>query len=448
MASTVLDSKVFGPLFATDEMQKVFSDENLVQKWLDTEVALAVSEAKLGIIPQKAADEIKKKGKAELLDIPSIGEFYKSSITIVPLLKAFKVVLEDNAGEYVHWGATSQDIVDTGLMLQIKEAHAIILDKVRKSELAARKLAEKYRDTVMAGRTHVQHALPITMGFKAAVWAAEFGRHVERLKECEERLFIGQFSGAVGTLASLEKRGLEVQALMMKELGLNQPVIAWHSARDHIAEFINLLALIASTVAKISHEVLTLQRTETAELEEPFFMGKVGSSTMPHKRNPQVCENVIALTRSVRSIAPLAVESMNCEHERDWSCEIAEWEFVPRACMLLDTALLKNLDIMENMIVYPQHMERNLHILKGLMLSESVMMQLGEKLGRMSAHEIVYETCMAAFEKDQNMLDSLMNNPKVNKFFSKAEIENMLDPKKYTGLAGEFVDRVLQKKPQ
>lgn len=448
MASTVLDSKVFGPLFATDEMQKVFSDENLVQKWLDTEVALAVSEAKLGIIPQKAAHEIKKKGKAELLDIPSIGEFYKSSITIVPLLKAFKVVLEDNAGEYVHWGATSQDIVDTGLILQIKEAHAIILDKVRKSELAARKLAEKYRDTVMAGRTHVQHALPITMGFKAAVWAAEFGRHVERLKECEERLFIGQFSGAVGTLASLEKRGLEVQALMMKELGLNQPVIAWHSARDHIAEFINLLALIASTVAKISHEVLTLQRTETAELEEPFFMGKVGSSTMPHKRNPQVCENVIALTRSVRSIAPLAVESMNCEHERDWSCEIAEWEFVPRACMLLDTALLKNLDIMENMIVYPQHMERNLHILKGLMLSESVMMQLGEKLGRMSAHEIVYETCMAAFEKDQNMLDSLMNNPKVNKFFSKAEIENMLDPKKYTGLAGEFVDRVLQKKPQ
>lgn len=448
MASTVLDSLVFGPLFSTEKMKQVFSDENLVQKWLDTEVALASAEAKLGIIPQKAADEIKKKGKAELLDIASIGEFYKSSITIVPLLKAFKKVLDDDAGEYVHWGATSQDIVDTGLMLQIKEAHVIILDKVRRSELAAREIAKKYRDTVMAGRTHVQHALPITMGFKAAVWAAEFARHVERLKECEGRLFIGQFSGAVGTLASLEKRGLEVQELMMKELGLNQPLIAWHSARDHIAEFINLLALISSTVAKVSHEVLTLQRTEVAELEEPFFMGKVGSSTMPHKRNPQVCENVIALTRSVRSIAPLAVEVMNCEHERDWGCEVAEWEFVPRACMLSDTALEKNLDIMENMIVYPQHMERNLNILKGLMLSESVMMHLGEKLGRMSAHEIVYKSCMEAFEHDRSMLESMMANPKVAEFFSKEEIETMLDPKRYTGLAGEFVDRVLNQQPQ
>lgn len=443
MHSTVIDSLVFRHLFSTEDMRRIFSDRNLVQKWLDTEAALAKAEAALGIVPQAAADEIVAKAKADLLDIVSIGEFYKSSITIVPLLKAFKAVLADNAGEYVHWGATSQDIVDTGLILQIKEAHAVLLAKVEKCEKACRELAARHRDLVMAGRTHVQHALPITMGFKAAVWASELARHLDRLNECRERLFIGQFSGAVGTLASLEDRGLEVQKRMMADLGLNVPDIAWHTARDHIAEFMGILAMIAASLAKITHEVLTLQRTEIAELEEPFFMGKVGSSTMPHKRNPQVCENVIALTKGVRALAPAAVEAMICENERDWSCELAEWEFVPRACQLLDAALEKSADILENLIVYPAHMERNLFALKGLMLSEAVMMHLGEKLGRMTAHEVIYKTCMAAFEQDRDMLEALAANPQVSAHFSREQLAELLDPHKYTGLAGQFVDRVL-----
>lgn len=448
MYSTVIDSKVFGPLFGTEEMRRVFSDENMVQQWLNTEAALAAAQGELGIIPKDMAREINSKAKAELLDIPSIGEFYKSSITIVPLLKAFKKVLDSNAGEYVHWGATSQDIVDTGLMLQIKAAHAILLRRLRQIEKGCYNLAEKHKSLVMAGRTHVQHALPITMGFKAAVWASEISRHVARMQECRDRLFIGQLSGAVGTLASMEDKGLEVQKRMMGILGLNVPDIAWHTARDHIAEFINLLALVAATVAKITHEVLALQRTEIGELEEPFFMGKVGSSTMPHKRNPQVCENVIALTKSVRYLAPLAVEAMICENERDWSCELAEWDLVPRACILSDAALEKTIDIIDNLIVYPKRMERNLGCLKGLMLSESVMMHLGEKLGRLTAHEVVYETCMAAFENDESMVTALMANPKVAEHFSEAEILEMLNPHKYIGLSVEFVDRVLQKRPR
>lgn len=448
MYSTVIDSKVFGPLFSTEEMRRVFSDENMVQQWLNTEAALAAAQGELGIIPKDIAKEINNKAKAELLDIPSIGEFYKSSITIVPLLKAFKKVLDNNAGEYVHWGATSQDIVDTGLMLQIKAAHGILLRRLRQIEKGCYNLAEKHKSLVMAGRTHVQHALPITMGFKAAVWASEISRHVARMQECQDRLFIGQLSGAVGTLASMEDKGLDVQKRMMGILDLNVPDIAWHTARDHIAEFINLLALIAATVAKITHEVLTLQRTEIGELEEPFFMGKVGSSTMPHKRNPQVCENVIALTKSVRYLAPLAVEAMICENERDWSCELAEWDLVPRACILSDAALEKTIDIIDNLIVYPKRMERNLDCLKGLMLSESVMMHLGEKLGRLTAHEVVYETCMAAFEKDESMVVALMANPKVAEHFSEAEILEMLNPHKYIGLSVEFVDRVLQKRPR
>lgn len=447
MASTVIDSKVFGCLFSTDSMRRIFSDANLVQKWLDTEAALAKAQAELGMIPPEAAMEICAKARAELLNIEEIGENYKSSITIVPLLKVFKKVLDNNAGEYVHWGATSQDIVDTGLILQIKEAHAELTQKVRRFQAAAYDLAEKHRDLVMAGRTHVIHALPITLGFKAAVWAAELDRHLARLDECQNRLFIGQLSGAVGTLASMEDKGLQVQELMMKELGLGVPDIAWHTARDHIAEFIGIQALIAGTTAKIAHEVLTLQRTEIGELEEPFFMGKVGSSTMPHKRNPQVCENIIALARGVRSLAPAAVEAMICENERDWSCELAEWEFVPRSCHLLDAALEKSIDVLENLIVYPKAIEENLYKLRGLMLSESVMMHLGEKMGRLTAHEVIYETCMKAFAENTSMQDALMQNPKVIKYFSAAEIEAMLEPHKYIGLATTFVDRVLAKRP-
>jgi adenylosuccinate lyase len=297
----------------------------------------------------------------------------------------------------------------------------------------------------MAGRTHVIHALPITFGFKTAMWASEVGRHLERLEEVKKRLFIGQFSGAVGTLASQEDKGLAVQKIMMSDLGLEVPEISWHPVRDHIAEFVSLLALIAGTIGKITHEILSLQRTEIAEVEEPFFMGKVGSSTMPHKRNPQVCENVIALCRSIRSIAPLAVETMICENERDWSCEIAEWEFVPRACHLIGAALEKTIDILSNLIVYPQNMEQNLGKLKGLMLSEAVMMHLGEKMGRLTAHEVVYETCMKAYAEGATMLEALMKNEKVSKYFSIDELQEILNPHKYTGLAGVFVDRVVSR---
>lgn len=447
MHSTVFDSQVFGPLFSTAEMRAIFSDRNLVQKWLDTEAALARAEGELGIIPADAMREICGKAQAELLDIAAIGEFYKSSITIVPLLKSFKKILNNDAGEFVHWGATSQDIVDTGLILQIREAYQLLLQRLRRCERASYDLASRYRHVVMAGRTHVQHALPITMGFKAAVWAAELSRHVVRMEEIAPRLFIGQFSGAVGTLASLEDRGLEVQQRMMELLDLAVPAIAWHTARDHIAEFINLQAMIAATLAKITHEVLTLQRTEIGELEEPFFMGKVGSSTMPHKRNPQVCENVIALTRSVRALAPLAVEAMICENERDWSCEIAEWDFVQRACLLLDTSLEKSADILENLIVYPEKMEKNLFHLNGLMLSESVMMHLGQKMGRMTAHDTVYKICMAVFEQGGSMEDALLAQPEVMRFFTPQEIAQMLRPHHYIGLATTFVDRVLAQRP-
>ncbi len=445
MPSTAIDSQIHGCMFSTDEMRAVFSDRAWVQKWLDTEAALAKAQGELGIIPKAMADTINQFAKAELIDIPSIGEAYKSSITIVPLLKAFKKILPNNAGEFVHWGATSQDIVDTGIVLLQKDAYQIILRDMKLCQQYCLDLARKHRDTVMTGRTHVVHALPITFGYKAAIWADELGRNIERLKEMSGRAFVGEMSGAVGTLASQPEHGLEVQQRMMELLGLQVPTIAWHVARDNQAEFVSVLAICAGTLGRIMHEILTLQRTEILELEEPFFNGKVGSSTMPHKRNPAVLENVLALLRNVRSIAPSIVESMVSENERDWGCFLSEWEAIPRACHMMGAALEKAKCILKDLIVYPKHMERNLYAQKGLMLSENVMMHLASALGRMTAHEIVYQSAMEAYEKELDFKEVLLRTPAVKNSFTEEQIDSMLDPKAYTGLASEFVDRVLQK---
>ena len=445
MESTVLDSQIFGSMFSTDEMRAVFSDKAWAQAWLDTEAALAKAQGELGVIPKEKADIINEYARAELFDIPLVGEYIKNSITIVPLLKAFKKVLPDNAGEFVHWGATSQDIVDTGIVLLQRDAYKVILRDMELCLQYCLDLAKKYNHTVMAGRTHVVHAIPITFGYKAAVWADELGRDIVRLKEMAPRVFVGEMAGAVGTLASQPEKGLETQKRMMEILGLNVPTIAWHVARDSQAEFASVLALCAGTLGRINHEILTLQRTEILELEEPFFMGKVGSSTMPHKRNPAVLENVLALCRNVRSIAPSIVETMVSENERDWGCFLSEWEAIPRACHMLGCALEKSKNILKNLIVYPKHMERNLFAQKGLMMSECVMMHLARKLGRLTAHEIVYKSCMEAYEKEIPLKDVLMRTPAVADAFTEDEIDHMLNPHTYIGLAPEFCDRVIAK---
>lgn len=441
MASTAIDSQIHGFLFGTDEMREIFSDKSWVQKWLDTEAALAKAQGELGVIPQEKADIINEYAKAEKLDIPFIGEGYKSSITIVPLLNAFKKALPGDAGEYVHWGATSQDIVDTGLILLERDAYNVILRDTK----ACLKLAKKYRNTPEAGRTHVVHAIPITFGYKAAVWADELGREIARLEGMKERVFVGEMAGAVGTLASQPEKGLETQKRMFEILGLNVPTIAWHVARDNQAEFATNLALLAGTLGRINHEIFSLQHTEILELEEPFFMGKVGSSTMPHKRNPAVLENCLALLRNVRSIAPSIVESMVSENERDWGCFLSEWEAIPRACHLMAAALAKSKYILENLIVYEKHMERNLFAQKGLMMSECVMMHLAKKLGRLTSHHIVYNACMEAYEKEIPLKDVLMKTKEVTDAFTEDEIDHMLDPHSYVGLAPVFCDRVIEK---
>ena len=447
MASHVIDSVLFQDQFGTQRMRDIFSDENMVQKWLDVEAALAKVEGELGIIPMEAGQEICVKAKVELMDFQKMKkQIDLTGHPIVPLIRVFQDVCNGDAGEYIHWGATTQDIMDTATILQIKEAYQEIFPKAVTLLEQIKEFAARHRDLVMTGRTHGQHALPITLGFKAAVWASEMKRNIERMKECEKRIFVGQFSGAVGTLASLGEIGIRVQEGMMKELGLGVPEITWHTARDNLAEFVCVLGILTSTVGKIANEIVNLQKTEFSEVEEPFVMGKVGSSTMPQKRNPMISENVISLSKIIRSAVPLAIEAMIGEHERDMRGWQTEWEFIPRTCLMCDALLKSAIYIIKDLIVYPENIESNMFKLKGLMLSEAVMLKLAATIGRQEAHEIVYQTCMAAFEKGVPLKDALLSDQKIAKEFDVEILDNILDPHNYTGLAGEFVDRVVGEK--
>ena len=445
MAAHILDSRFLQDLYGTPEMRAVFDEMHLLQKWLDAEAALAQAEAELGIIPAEASLEITRKAVAEQLDLPRLKQLIDQTVhPIVPVIRVLEQACEGEAGEYIHWGATTQDIMDTGMILQAKEALAIIEERLASLAGALADSARKYRDVPMAGRTHGQQALPITFGYKIAVWLAEVNRHRERIAELKPRLLVGEFGGAVGTLASVAEHGFEIQAGMLRRLGLAVPLISWHASRDNLAEFASTLGLIAATMGKIAHEVISLQRTEIAEVEEPFNVGKVGSSTMPHKRNPMLCEAIVALARLTLRDTPAAMDAMIQEHERDWAGDHMEWAYLPEMCIMADGALHLTLRVIRGLLVYPERMRANLDQTNGLMLSEAVMLSLAQKIGRQSAHDVVYECAMRAVEQRLAFRQTLAEHPVVSRHLTGQEIEKLLDPMHYTGLSGQFVDRVLQ----
>ncbi len=449
MSAYVIDSALFRDQFSTTATREIFSDEQTVQKWLDVEAALAKVQGRMGIIPEAAAREICAKARVELIDLAELKkEMDRTSHPIVPLLRAMKKVCEGEAGEFIHWGATTQDICDTGMVLQIREALAEIEKNTRQVYANVCALAQRHRDLTMVGRSHGQQALPITFGYKAAVWAEEIRRNLERIDQLKARLLVGQFAGAVGTLAALGDQGVAVQQALFEELGLGSPEICWHVSRDNIAELSCVLAICTSTAGKIAHEIYCLQKTETAELEEPFTMGKVGSSTMPHKRNPPACEGIVAISRIVRNTAALGIETIMAEHERDKIVLQTEREFVSRICCLSDAAALKLAYVTGNLSVRSDKMERNLFTQKGLLLSEAVMMKLGDKIGRQEAHEIVYEICMDVFENDGTFKEGLLSHALIANQLREPDIDAMLDPHAYTGLAGQFVDSVVRRHAQ
>lgn len=446
MASSVIDSELYRGIYVSEEMNKVFSDESLLQKWLDSWVALAKAEAEVGIVPKEAAEEIAKKAHYENIDMETIRKgIVDTTHPLIVQIREFTKVVGGEAGGYIHWGATTQDIMDTAVVLQIKEAQEVLLVQLRKFLGTLLTLAQKYKDTIMPGRTHGQHALPITLGYKIAIWADEIGKHIERLEEGKKRYLLGSFSGAAGTLASVSEHGLAIQELYCKNLGLGQPTITWHVQRDGFAEFASIIAMVSGTVGKIANEIINLQKSEIGEIEEGFKMGQVGSSTMPHKRNPMICEYVVGLTRVVQRNASLGFDGMIQEHERDMTFWTTEWSYIPQICILTSGGLHQMQGILERFIVHKENMERNLNLLQGLIVSENLMLTLGKHVGRQVAHDMIYRVSMKAFEEKRPLVDVTLEDKEIMSYMSEQEVRDHLHPKNYVGLCNELVERVNNK---
>jgi 3-carboxy-cis,cis-muconate cycloisomerase len=439
-----IDSGLYRDQFGTAEMRSLFTDTRMVQTWLDVEAALARSEGRLGLIPQAAARAITESARVELINLEEMKrQIDVTRHPLMPLITQFAESCPDGSGEYVHWGATTQDIMDTATVLQLREAIGILERQVGELTDVLADLARQYRATAMAGRTHGQHALPITFGFKLAVIIAELERHRERLAELRPRILVGQLSGAVGTLAALGERGSDVQREFMRELGLATPAIAWHSSRDSFAEFVCVAAMIGATCAKAAGEVISLQKTEVAELEEPNSAQSVGSSTMPQKRNPMVCEAIVAIGRILRQQTALAIDCMVQQHERDMSAWQAEWEFIPETSILLGGALEQTRGVFAGLAVRPDRMAHNLHLTEGLINAEAVMIALAASIGRQRAHAVVGRAARESFEVRRPFVECLMDDADVRRHMSRDELERLLTPETYLGDSISAVDDLL-----
>lgn len=446
MSSSVMDSEVYRGIFVSERMRKVFSDESLMQKWLDAWVALARAEADLGVIPQEAAKKIADKASFEVFDPILIREgIVDTTHPLIVQIRQFTDAVGGREGGFIHWGATTQDIMDTAVVLQMKEAQEVLLDQLNKFLKTLLLLADKYKSTIMPGRTHGQHALPITLGYKIAIWADEIGKHIERLEAGQDRYLVSSFSGAAGTLASISEHGLAIQEKYSEYLGLKQATITWHVQRDGFAEYSSYIAMIAGTIGKIANEIINLQRTEIGEIEEGFKDGQIGSSTMPHKRNPMICEYVVGLTRVVQRNASLSFDAMLQEHERDMTFWTTEWSYIPQINMMTSGGIEQMQGILERFIVHEDKMARNLDQLKGLIVSENLMLTLGAHVGRQVAHDMVYKVSMQAFEEDRHLLEVTLEDAEIMAHLSDVEVKNCLDPKSYVGLCEVFVERVQQK---
>jgi len=443
MSTTVFDSALFRDMFGTAEMRSVFSDKALIERYIEVEIALAKAEARCGVIPAEAAVQIAELARFESLDLAHMQ--HETEIVGYPILPLVEQLskLCGEAGRYVHWGATTQDIMDTAVVLQVRAALAIVERDIQAVRGLLAGLAKQYRDTPMAGRTHLQHALPITFGYKVAVWLSMFDRHAERLAELRPRVEIGQFAGAAGTLASLGDKGLEVQEALMAELGLGVPQATWHVARDGLAETLNFLGLVTGSLGKVALDVMMMMTSELGEVYEPFVKGRGASSTMPQKRNPISCELMYAAAKGVRQQAGLMLDAMIQDFERSTGPWQAEWVAIPEAFALSAASLGQAKFMLAGLEVRTERMRQNLDMTRGLIVAEAVMMGLAPALGRQVAHDVVYAACRVANDDGISLLDALLARTEVTDRLDRAELERLTDPANYLGLAPQMVDRAL-----
>ena len=443
MPSTVFDSFYFKDRFGSAAMRALWDDRATLQRWLDVEAALAEVEAEIGIVPRSAAREISRKARIENLDLRALKRaFDRTWNPVVPLVDGLKKQLSARAAGHVHWGATSKNIFDTGLALQVKDSYAVILANLADVASLLAGLAETHRDTLMAGRTHGQHALPVTFGFKAAVWLDEILRAQERLLEGRKRVLVGEFGGAVGTLASLGRHGPRVRALLMKRLELGEPRIPVKTAGDRLSEFVLHLGMLSATLGKIAQNIYNLQQTDLDEVTE-FTEGKIGSSAMPHKQNPVASGSIVFLGRLLRSNTGPALDYIHAEWEDDHRQGETAWKFVPETCLLADAQLELMKRVLAGLIVKPENMKRNLDRAGGFVCSEALLMKLAPAIGRGRAHALVKELSDEARLNERSFADAVRVHPVVRKHLSSSAIEKCVDYRTYLGHTKTLVNQVL-----
>ncbi|MDV6328047.1 adenylosuccinate lyase family protein [Idiomarina sp. Sol25] len=445
-ATTLSDSFYYSGMFSDQKMAGVFSEKSRLESWLKTEVALAVAEASLGIIPVSAAENIEASARLENLDLEAMKEeFDKVGFPIMPLVHQLAKACDPEAARFVHWGSTTQDIIDTGLVLQMREALRLLEHDLDEIIDAMATLAGDHRNTVMAGRTFQQQAAPITFGYKVAVWLDEMLRHKKRLEELKPRVLVGQCAGAIGTLATLGENGVAVQQAMMKELGLGCPDVTWHTARDGWAELVNWLVLVTSTLGKVATEIATLMRTEVNEVREPYEKGRGASSTLPQKRNPIACPRIISIAHRMREFSGSQFSAMIQEHERAVGAMPIEWMIIPEAFMLASGSISQSLSILKELDVDADQMRANLNLNGGLLMAEAVMMGIAPIIGRNQAHDVVFGAAGRANDAGIEFREELLKDNQIMQHLSVEKLDELLDPANYTGSATAMVDAVLGK---
>ncbi|GAB6135032.1 adenylosuccinate lyase [Thermococcus prieurii] len=430
--------------YGSEEMRRIWDEENKLQKLLDVEAALARAHAKLGNIPEESARVISEKASTEWVKLERVKEI-EAEIhhDIMAVVKALSEVCGEH-GKYVHLGATSNDIIDTANALLIKESLELIERYLKELRDVLMKLAEEHKYTVCIGRTHGQHAVPTTYGMKFALWLDEVQRHLERIEELKKRVLVGKMRGAVGTAASFGEKALEIERLVMEDLGLKPALITNQLVpRDLYAELMVFLALVASTLDKIGLEIRNLQRTEILEVSEPFGKKQVGSSTMPHKRNPIRTEKVCGLARVLYSNVIPALLNNPLWHERDLTNSSVERVILPESFVLLDEMLRVTIRVLKGIEFFPENIERNLYLTKNLIMAEPLMLKLAEKgMGRQEAHELVRQLAMKAFEERRDFLEVVRESEEVREYLTDEDLAS-LKPENYIGIAPQIVDNVL-----
>jgi len=420
----------------------LFTESARFQSWLDVEAALARAQAELGIIPEAAAREIVRKAKLSFLDLSAVrAGLARTGHPLVPLVWELDRACEGDAGGYVHWGATTQNVTQTGQLLQVRRAHEIFLRQLGALLTTLADLADRTKDVLLPGRTHGQHAVPATFGFKVAVWIDELGRHVDRLRACEPRVFVAMLGGGAGTLASLGELGLRTQERMAAHLGMEPMPVPARTIGDHQAEYVTLLGMLAATGSKIGREIYTLMKQEFGEVEEPVPPGTVGSSTMPQKRNPKLSQDIIAAAAQIRALVPLALEAMQTEHEADRTTSIMMSRAIVGACELTGDMLQRLIALFEGLQVFPERMRENLDLSGGLIMAEALMLELGRQIGRQRAHDAVYDAAQASATESRAFRETLAKDPHVSAGLTPEQIDALLDPARYTGLCRQFAER-------